>query len=320
MPDMDSADLAPLGRVGMIGAGAVARALSRALAARGAHVSAIAAPHPESARALVAALPAAAGARAVAAPADVLAITDLVILAVPDDALAALVASLPWRPGYSAVHLSGAKSAAVLAPAAARGARTAALHPLMTFPRQPLDAPVAVILERLAGCVWALDCDDPALAASLTALVAALDGQVVRLSAADRVPYHLSGVLASNYVVALIGAAVRLWTDSLGVAPDEALRALLPLLRASVESLATHGLPDALTGPLARGDSGTVAAHLAWLDAHAAGDPQVDALRDAYRALGRLALPLASAKGTLPLAAADALRALLDAPPRQDGP
>lgn len=188
--------------------------------------------------------------------------------------------------------------------------RVGALHPLMTFPRDTLGTPVEQILARLAGCTWALEASDARLAAALARLVAGLDGRVVRLAPADRVPYHIAGVLASNYVAALLGTGVHLWQP---FEPDAqaALRALLPLLKATVANLEAVGLPEALTGPLARGDSGTVAAHLAWLDAHAATSPGA-ALRDAYVALARLALPLAETKGTLTPEAAAELRRLLE--------
>ncbi|HEX8729100.1 MAG TPA: Rossmann-like and DUF2520 domain-containing protein, partial [Ktedonobacterales bacterium] len=304
---MESSDLSTLGRIGIIGAGAVGSALARALAKRGARVTAAAARDQAHAAALAAVLP---GQVSATTPEGVLAAADLVLLAVADDAITPLAQALPWRMGQAVVHLSGAKHTGALAAAQERGARVAALHPLMTFPRLPLETPVAALLARMAGCVWALDCDDAALREGLETLVVALDGQVVLLRAEDRIPYHISGVLMSNYVVALAGAAVQLW-DAFGVERTEALRALLPLLRATVESLATTGLPAALTGPLARGDVGTVTAHLDWLRDAAQTSAEGAALLDAYRALGLLALPLARAKGALTPEAAAALEALL---------
>jgi predicted short-subunit dehydrogenase-like oxidoreductase (DUF2520 family) len=100
--------------------------------------------------------------------------------------------------------------------------------------------------------------------------------------------------------------------EEIGLDGHAALTALLPLLRATVDRLAQNGLPDALSGPIARGDVGTVAAHLAWLDAMVASDPDMAALRDAYRALGRLAIPLAEAKGSLSPDAVQRLRTLLE--------
>ncbi len=132
------------------------------------------------------------------------------------------------------------------------------------------------------------------------------------LSENDRIPYHIAGVLASNYVVTLIGAAVALW-ESFGEDASLAREALLPLLRASVENLAAMPPSAALSGPIARGDLGTLRAHLDWLASAAQTSPQISALRDAYLALARLTVPLAEAKGTLAAERAAAIRALLDA-------
>jgi predicted short-subunit dehydrogenase-like oxidoreductase (DUF2520 family) len=299
--------LASLGRLGFIGTGAVGSTLARALAGLGAQVTAVAAHSQSHAEALAAVLP---GGAAATTPQGVADASDVVVLAVPDDAIISLAQALSLRPEQAVVHVSGARPASALGEAARRGARTAALHPLMTFPRLPLDTPVEAILSHLAGCTWALEAADPNLASELTRLVYALDGQIIVLAPADRVPYHIAAVLASNYVVALVGAAVRLWSD-MGVPQDDALRALLPLLRGTVESLGTVGLPAALTGPVARGDSGTIAAHLAWLREHTISPPELAALEEAYVALARLALPLAQAKGTLTSQAVAQLDTLL---------
>jgi predicted short-subunit dehydrogenase-like oxidoreductase (DUF2520 family) len=317
-----------LGPVGFVGAGALATALAPALAARSAAVVAVTARHPERAERLAGALP---GCRAVPDAAAVADLAGIVFLAVPDDALPTLDAGVVWRAGQAVVHLSGAHGRDALPRAASGGAHVAALHPLMLFPRGA--APDAAdALARLAGCTWALEAGDEALTAALATLVAALEGRVVRLRSTDRVPYHLAAVLASNYVVALLGAAVAIWQD-FGVASPDALEALLPLLRGSVEQIARLGPVASLTGPIARGDAGTVAAHLAWLrrqigaggtdpvDRSAATPagpgappPSVDpaALFAAYCALARLALPLAEARGTLSPTASAALRTLLE--------
>jgi predicted short-subunit dehydrogenase-like oxidoreductase (DUF2520 family) len=306
--------LGALGRVGLVGAGSLGSSLGRALAARGARVVAVASRTPARAVALAAQIP---DCDAVATPAELVRRADTVFLAVPDDAIAAVAASIPWRAGHAGVHLSGAQGLEPLAVAAAAGARIAALHPLMTFPASMRAAPLPALLQRFAGCTWALEANDPALADALADVVRALGGRIVALASEDRVPYHAAAVLASNDIVALLGAAVRLW-EGFGVAPEDALAALLPLTRAAVESLSTSGLPAALTGPVARGDLGTVAAHLAWLDERALAQADLVPLRDAYVALARLALPLARAKGGLSPEAADRLRALLD-PTEENG-
>jgi predicted short-subunit dehydrogenase-like oxidoreductase (DUF2520 family) len=306
-----------LGAVGFVGAGSLGTSLALALAARGAHIVSVTARRPERAASVAARIP---GCSALPDAASVAASADLVLLAVPDDAILTLDAALPWRPGQTAVHFSGARGTSALERAAASGAHVAALHPLMIFPREAPDA--AAALGRLAGCTWALTAGDPATTDRLESLVAALGGTVIRLREAERVPYHLAAVLSSNYVVALLGAAVAIW-GRFGVDPRTALDALLPLLRASVENLATLGPASALAGPVARGDAGTVSAHLAWLEQLAASAPggpgdapdaafDPDALLAAYRDLARLAIPLARARGTLSDSAAESLLRLLD--------
>lgn len=306
---------APL-RVGIIGAGAVGNALLAALGARGeaAGLRAVAVAsrtftHARAAARRVAGCEALDGSDAL----DTLAARcDLVFIATPDDAIQTVAESVTWRRGQAVAHLSGAQGVAPLAAAAARGARVAALHPLMTFPGALRSAPPERILARLAGTSWALECADADLTARLARFIAVLGGRAIALSERDRAPYHLSGVLASNYLVSLLGAATELWAGW-GVERDEALRALLPLARATIENLEAVGLPAALTGPIARGDVGAVRIHEDWLRAHAADSPeQGAALRAAYSALGRLTLPLAREKGALDDATTAALREALD--------
>lgn len=332
--------------MGFVGAGAVGGTLARALAARGARVAVITSRGPGRAEPLAASLP---GCVYQPDPAAAIAAVGIVWLAVPDDAIAMLDAALPWQAGQIVLHLSGARGVDALARAAACGARVAALHPLMTFSAEPVlvgtDAVPEVAgipgagaaLARLAGCAWALEAADEALAVKLEGIVRLLGGYPIRIGTADRVPYHIAAVLASNYVVALLGAAIALW-ESFGVASDTARDALLPLVRASVENVARVGPSRALTGPVARGDASTLATHMRWLTTWAAramaergdaespdegssgdanrgdanrGDPAIDpaALLAAYRDLARLAIPLA--RGRLSPEAASALRAAL---------
>lgn len=298
-----------LGPWGFVGAGALGASLARALAAAGAHVAAVTARRPERAVALAASLPECAS---VPAAPDVVRACGAVVLAVPDDAIAALDAALPWRSGQLAVHLSGARGLDALPQARAAGAHVAALHPLMIFPRAEPSGEAA--LAHLAGCAWAVEASDAETRAALEAVVAALGGRAISLQPQDRIPYHLAAVLSSNYVVTLLGAAVAIWQD-LGLDPALAREALLPLLRATVDRLAADGPAAALAGPVARGDVGTVAAHLGWLGARAEAGPAAAFdpadLRAAYLALAKLTVPLARARGSLTPDAAERLLALL---------
>ena len=300
------ARLAPKGRhrlaVGVVGCGRLGASLALALAAAGYRVVALAGRDPVRAQALAAAIP---DARAVV-PYVAVRATELVLLAVPDDAVEELASALPWRPGQAVVHCAGALDLAPLAAAAGVGAATGCLHPLQAFP-EPGGSP-----ERLRGVaigVEAAEAGGSALGALLEALALDLGAaRTLRLESVDRARYHAAAVLASNDVVALAAAAGRAWALA-GLPAEQAAPALGPLLAGAAEAVAAlppgKPLAAALTGPLARGDVATVRRHLDAL----AEDPRLAAL---YRALGRELLALGLAH---PPAVAAELRALLGGEP-----
>lgn len=262
--------------IGFIGAGAAASALGGAFAGAGLPVVAIASRRPDQAVALAARLP---GAIAVADSQTVVDRADLVFLAVPDDAIAPVCEELRWRPSTNAIHCSGAHSIDVLAAARDAGAGTGSCHPLQTLTGAVGDA------GRLTGCVFGIEADEP-LRSTLREIVRCIGGEPLVLEADDKPLYHAAAVLSSNYVVMLAAVAADLWS-TFGLDRARALRALLPLLRGTVDNLDERGLPDALTGPIARGDVVTVQRHM---DALAARRPETAAL---YRDLGRTTMPLA---------------------------
>ncbi|GIJ78014.1 Predicted oxidoreductase, contains short-chain dehydrogenase (SDR) and DUF2520 domains [Micromonospora phaseoli] len=241
--------------VGVIGAGRVGAALGAALAAAGHRVIAATGDSGAS-RARLALLlptvsrrPAASVARAA---------TDLLLIAVPDDALAGVVSGLAadgaLRPGQVVAHTSGAHGLAVLAPAAAVGARPLALHPAMTFAGTPDD------LDRLPGISYGVTA--PAELRPLAArLVADLGGVPEWISEDDRALYHAALAHGANHLVTLVNEAADRLRDA-GVGQPE--KVLAPLLHAALENALRLG-DDALTGPVSRGDAGTVQRHLSRL-------------------------------------------------------
>ncbi len=263
--------------IGFIGAGATASALAGAFAKAGLPVVAIASRRPDRAAALAARLP---GTVAVTNSQTIVDRADLVFLAVPDDAIAPVCEGLRWRAATNAVHCSGAHSLDVLAAARDGGAGTGSCHPLQTLTGAAGEA------GRLAGCVFGIEADEP-LRSTLREIVRRIGGEPLVLEAGDKPLYHAAAVLSSNYVVTLAAVAADLWS-TFGLDRPRALRALLPLLRGTVDNLDKRGLPDALTGPIARGDVTTVQRHL---DALAAHQPERAAL---YRDLGRATVSLAS--------------------------
>src|SRR5215813_9670383 len=143
----------PRPRLGVVGVGAVGTTLAWGLAARGYPVVALTSRMAVAAACLADQLP---GCRAVPSPLDVAELADLVLLTVPDDAIAVVTASLPWRAGQAVVHCSGASPARVLAVAGERGALYGSFHPLLSFSRaRPVDADE--VLARLAGCTFAIE-------------------------------------------------------------------------------------------------------------------------------------------------------------------
>jgi predicted short-subunit dehydrogenase-like oxidoreductase (DUF2520 family) len=180
------------------------------------------------------------------------------ILAVPDEVvpeMAMAVAELgPAPEGCVALHCSGALSTEVLAPLHARGYPVGSLHPLQT-----LASPVSGA-DLLPGSAFAVSGERDAVAVARR-LVNALGGVPLTIPIAGRALYHASAVMASNFTLTMLAASARVLIQA-GAPADEALDALLPLVRGTLDNLDELGPAGALTGPIARGDVETVRLHL----------------------------------------------------------
>lgn len=281
--------------MGFIGAGKVGTALALALSRAGYPVAAVASRSLSSAQRLESLV---VGCRAHGDLDAVAKAADLVFVTVPDDAIEGVAAAVHWRPGQMVVHCSGSLSAEALEPARRIGATVGGLHPLQTF----ADATRAA--DALAGAAFGLEAENEALAAVLKDIVSALGGTAILLRAEDKPLYHTAAVVACNYLVTLFSLAAGLW-EAFGVPRQDAARALLPLVQGTLNNLETVGLPAGLTGPIARGDVGTVRKHVAALRA-AAPD-----LLPVYQELGLRTIPIGLDKGTLNASAAEQLGRLL---------
>ncbi|HEU5200079.1 MAG TPA: DUF2520 domain-containing protein [Ktedonobacterales bacterium] len=299
-------DEGALPRIGVVGVGAVGTTLAWGLAARGYPVAAVMSRTPAAAAWLANRLP---GCQVASSPAEVAALAEVILLTVPDDALADVAALIPWHSGLAAIHCSGATPARALAIAGEQGALFGSFHPLLSIPHsRPASAEEA--LGRLAGCTFAIEAP-VSLTATLEEMAHRLGARAIVLREQDRVPYHLAAVLTSNYLVTLVSAATDLWAQ-FGVSREQALAALSPLLRSALVNLEQLGLPQSLTGPIARGDVGTVRAHLDYLaDPKETPLEEATLLDEAYRALGLLSLPIAIEKGRLEQEQAASLKRLL---------
>lgn len=286
----------PRASIGFIGAGTVGTAIALKLNGAGYPVVAASSRSGAGASALAARLP---GCTACDTNQQVADLADLVFVTTPDDVIIQVTNLVEWRAGEAVIHCSGADSAAILESAAASGALTGTLHPLQTF------ANAEQALRNIPGSTFALEAGETLLN-QLKDIVNALEGHYIEISAADRVLYHAAAVMASNYTVTLVKLASDLW-GNFGISQPRAVAALLPLIRGTIHNIETVGLPDCLTGPISRGDVGTVNKHIAALDG-AAPD-----IAKTYRELGRQTLPVALAKGKIDQPRAKALAAALNA-------
>jgi predicted short-subunit dehydrogenase-like oxidoreductase (DUF2520 family) len=267
--------------VGIVGAGRAGTAMGVALARAGHAVVAVSAISDASIRRARSNFPDA----VIADPAEVVRHADLVLLTVPDDVLPGLVAGLVATgvpvAGRLLAHASGRYGIAVLEPATRAGALPLALHPVMTLTGRAED------VDRLKGLCFGVTSPD-GLRPAAEGLVIEMGGEPVFIAEADRALYHAAIAFAANHLITLVTSAADLLAGA-GVA--EPGRLLGPLLTASLDNALRFG--DAgLTGPVARGDAGTVASHMAALS----GQPAAQA---AYVALARLTADRALAAGLL---------------------
>lgn len=280
--------------VGVVGAGRVGAVVGAALARAGHRVTGVYAVSDASRERAAALLP---GVPVADVPA-VVAGADLVVLAVPDDALADLAAGLAatgaWQAGQIVVHTSGRHGTAVLDPARSRHALPLALHPAMTFTGTAMD------LDRLAECVVGVTADE-ALRPVAEALVLEMGGTPVWVAEADRVAYHAALAHGSNHLVTLTAEAMEVLARA-GVQDPRGV--LAPLMHAALDNALRLG-DAALTGPVARGDVGTVGDHLRELDRLA---PEI---RRTYVALARATALRALDDGRLRPATAEPLLDIL---------
>ncbi|MFB6279324.1 MAG: Rossmann-like and DUF2520 domain-containing protein [Salinibacter sp.] len=288
--------------VAIVGAGAVGTPLARGLRSCGYPVAAVLSRGKGAARAL---------ADRVGAPvADTVgealpATVRLVILCVPDDAIASVAEALaevdhPW-PDTIAAHTSGAKTAAALAPLAQQGAATMSAHPMQTFAP---DTPPEAFEDIVVG----LEGDERALAAGET-LARALGAQPVRLTPEEKVRYHCAAVLASNGLVALMGVVDEVFggTQEKAGGTSSPVDLVGPLVEQTWANLDDGSPEEVLTGPVQRGDEETLRAHL---DALRAETPHLVPL---YAALSTEMVRTAVRGGDLSPSGAEELLAVLRA-------
>ena len=269
-------------KLGFIGAGTVGTALAVLLSDKGYQVTAVSSRSRSSAKNLAKAVN---GCRVINSNQEVADVADIVFITTPDDTIATVVSQVKWHNGQSVVHCSGSDSTATLEPARQAGAAVGGFHPLQTF------AGVKQAIENIPGSTFAIEAEGRLLD-KLKEMATAFGGNWIELKASDKVAYHAAAVIACNYLVTLIKLATDLW-QTFSIPPDQATKALFPLIRGTLHNIETIGIPQCLTGPIARGDTGTIHKHLSMLKEKA------PALLTPYRELGLQTIPIALAKGKI---------------------
>jgi predicted short-subunit dehydrogenase-like oxidoreductase (DUF2520 family) len=248
--------------IGFIGVGRVATTLAMAWAQTGENIVAVSSRSPASMSRLVSACKGHMTPETVASPQEVADRCSLVFVTVPDDAIVSVDRDIRWRKDQSVVHCSAATEVSALAHAATAGANTGGFHPLQLF------SDPAVAIHHLQGATVAIEAQG-ALQSELLRLAELLGMRPLDLPAGTRIRYHLAANLAASGLLAVLKEAEDIWT-SCGLPRDVALDSLLPLAAGTLAAAREAGLAQAVSGPVARCDTGVIRRHLHAL-AHAEG-------------------------------------------------
>ena len=289
--------------VAIIGAGRVGGAIGRLLTQAGYTVTAVAARRQETAekaRAFIGSGEALTDAVKAASAAEIVFITtqDGAIKSTTD----AIASGGGFRKGATVVHTSGAQTLDLLRSARAAGAYRAVLHPLQSVPTMDLG------VKNIPRSYFRVEAD-PEAAATVRELVQALGGVELAMPKwtagnESAALYHAGAVVASNYFVSLVDLSLRFY-EALGAGRKDALKAVLPLIKGTLANIESAGVPDALTGPIVRGDVQTLRGHL---EAMQVRTPELAGL---YKALAAHTVAVARDKGSIgPEIAAEMLELL----------
>lgn len=235
------------------------------------------------------------------APWEVTRQAGIVFITTPDGAIQESCDSISRNNGFAdqavVLHCSGALPSTILSTAKAGGAYTGSMHPLQSFSSADYD------LNPFQGIIVAVEGDNQAVQAA-KAIASDLGATTVSLLTEAKTLYHASAVVASNYLVTLLYLAFRL-INAAGITGQDAFLVLKPLIDGTLANIKKIGIPEALTGPIDRGDVQTVARHVKEISAK---NPELLAL---YKTLGLHTIAIAEAKGTLSASAAEQLKKIL---------
>ena len=214
---------------------------------------------------------------------------DCILITTNDDAISTACATVAEGGGVGkgdkVVHTSGAGGLDLLRSASRRGAQTACIHPLQTF------ADVESAIGKIPGSTFGITADEEILPWACR-IVEDLGGRPFHVRAEDKVLYHAAACMASNYLVTLLYLVEEVY-GRMGLAREEAIRAFWPLVKGTIENLESKGTIPSLTGPIARGDGGTVRKHMQGFRT------RFPELSKIYREMGLFTVDVAARKGVL---------------------
>jgi predicted short-subunit dehydrogenase-like oxidoreductase (DUF2520 family) len=283
-------------RVAILGPGKVGTAVGFLLRMADYRIVSVAGRSDESARK---ALPYTGG-TAFALVAEAAAQADCILITTPDDAIRTVCETISKEaigPGSKVIHMSGAGGLDLLESARQAGASVGSIHPIQSF------ADVRGAINTIPGSAFGITVDE-SIRDWAVQFVGDLGGRPFFVSEADKPLYHAAACMASNYLVTLMHTVETLY-GTLGFGREEAVRAFWPLVKGSLANIEAKGTVQSLTGPIARGDVGTIEKHLRVLS------EKTPDLYDLYCVNGIHTADIAVVKGTLSEDRAEEIKTLL---------
>ncbi len=284
----------------IVGCGKVGKALGKFLVAAGYDVAGVSSKSLSSAREAAKLLRTD---RCSDVPWKITPAADVVLITTPDGAIAdtcgRIAENRGFKTGAVVLHCSGALPSTILAPARDCGAFTGSMHPLQSFASDLFDR------NPFEGIIMAVEGEPKALVIA-TQMANDLGAVCLAIKTEGKTLYHAAAVAASNYLVTLMSMAFKL-LDAAGISGASAFDVLKPLIDGTLANIKAVGIPQALTGPIARGDVVTVKNHLSEI---ASRTPE---LMELFKTLSRYTIDIARAKGSLSEINAELLKDVLSA-------
>lgn len=285
--------------IAIIGAGVVGTAMGYLLKKKGYKILSIASRKMESAKRAVEFI---GEGEASAEPVSTAKKSDIVFITTPDGAIEEVCKKVASEGGFSSgaivFHMSGALSSEILSSARNSGAKIGSIHPLQSL------ADVNEAVKNLPYSYFCIEGDEEAVSVARE-IVSTLGGKEIIIGVDKKPLYHAGASVASNFLVATIRFALELF-EVAGISREDSLKALMPLIKGTVENIESLGIPKALTGPISRGDIKIIEDHLETIKRER---PERVKL---YAELGRYTIKVAIEKGTLKQIEAEKIISLFD--------